>query len=154
MVLYAQICPDNFVLSDQRVFFSFSLRSSPHVQLQYVVWISFVVLEHWHLLLWIFLCLCPSTSSQGFFAVVLGLVCTFHAEVHSSVRGGRCFRTFVFWQLHSPMTFILLYYCVYRWTIIPSGVWKLFSEDKPDFWRSWLFSFPWCQEALTLDVGL
>lgn len=59
-------------------------------------------------------------------------------------RSFLCQRTFirrrllslVVWQFRDLMAFILLKYCLCRWTRYLSDIWKLFLiYDKPDLWR-------------------
>ena len=80
------------------------------------------------------------------FAAVLGLICTFRANVHSSLGDRTRLLPEQAWLLHGPMVVILVYYCLYRWMWYLQAfgncsqgwtrlveVYNLFSEVLADF---------------------
>ena len=95
------------------------------------------------------------------FAVVLGLICTFHTKVHTSL-GDR--------KLLLPERYdgCVVPWCLYLRIIVYTdecGNLEIAPKDEPDLWRStivflrsWLISFDFSmmssKEALSLKVGL
>ena len=106
----------------------------------------------------------PPASSQGSFAVVLGLICTFRTKVRSSLGDGT--RLLPEWYDGCVVP-----WCLYLCTIVCTderGTFRrleIAPKDEPDLWRStilfprsWLISFDFpmmsSKEALSLKVGL
>jgi hypothetical protein len=55
-----------------------------------------------------------SSIFTRYFAVVLGLICTFRTKLRSSL-GDTAYPSWAVWRLRGPMVLILAYYYLYRW---------------------------------------
>ena len=135
--------------------FAKKYKHCPHVQLQTVVWLflwrfwgnGFILAERPFTLcryrtsftvdIDTFVPVYSSIFIRSF-AVVLGLICTFHAKVRASLGDRTCLLPWAVWWLRGPMVFILANYCLYRWTWYIQAFGNC-SQDEPDLLRSTIF---------------